>query len=103
MDKQYIVQVDDNYHYADESERYCAGTFAMLNQAIQVCEAITIESLKSVYEPGITAGKLSSQWAMFGDDPFITGDVDDVAFSARKFITEELCTKIIKEIETVTQ
>ena len=100
MDKKYIVQVDDNYHYMDESERYCAGTFTSLDEALQACEGITIESLKSFYEPGITADKLSAQWTMFGDDPFIMGDIDQVTFSARQFITESLCHKIIGEIES---
>ncbi len=99
MDKKYTVQVDDNYHYMDESERYAAGSYSTLEEAIKTCEEITIDSLKSFYESGITAGKLSAQWAMFGEDPYITGDVDQVEFSARKFVSEELCNQIIKEIE----
>lgn len=41
MDKKYTVQVDDNYHYMDESERYSAGTYTTLEEAIKVCEDIT--------------------------------------------------------------
>ena len=102
MDKKYSVKVDDNYHYMDESERYDAGSYATLEEAIKKCHEITIESLKGHYEKGITAGKLMAQWTMFGDDPFVvSGEEGKPPFSARAFVTEELCADIIKEIEKV--
>lgn len=87
--------VDDNYHHADESERYAAGSYASLEEAIEKCKEITVKSLKQFYEEGITPEQLSAQWAMFGDDPYIVGAVESVPFSARKFITTELCQLII--------
>ena len=45
------------------------------------------------------AGKLMAQWAMFGEDPFIISDTAEVLFSARAFVSEELCARIIKQIE----
>lgn len=43
----YIVYVDDNFHYMDESERYCAGEFDALEEAIAKCKQIVDESLSS--------------------------------------------------------
>ena len=96
MSKKYKVCIDDNYHYMDESERYSAGSYDSLEEAIAKCKAMTIDSLESFYEKGITPEKLSAQWAMFGEDPFIIGADGSVPFSARKFITPELCKKIIE-------
>lgn len=93
--KKYKVRVDDNYHHMDESGPYKAGTYFSLNRAIRKCKKITIRSLEELYEKGITPEKLSAQWAMFGEDPFIVGANGSVPFSARKFITVELCKAII--------
>jgi len=99
MDKRYSVKVDDNYHSMDESERYDDGSYRTLDEAIVRCKAITITSLKACYEKGIDANKLHAQWLMFGDDPFIVGAEGKPPFSAREFVTEELCRGIIAEIE----
>jgi guanosine-3',5'-bis(diphosphate) 3'-pyrophosphohydrolase len=90
----YQVFVDDNYHYGSESDRMSAGSYRSLKRAINKCKKITISSLKHLYEEGMTPDKLSAQWSMFGDDPFIVGG-DSVLFSAREFVTEELCQSII--------
>jgi hypothetical protein len=97
VSKKYQVFVDDNYHYSDEGERYPAGSFDKLEKAMAKCVEITIRSLMDLCEEGITPEKLSAQWSMFGDDPFIVGG-EGVLFSARQFVTVELCTKIIKEM-----
>jgi hypothetical protein len=100
MDHQYSVKVDDNYHYGDESERYDGGSYATLNEAIRRCEELTIQSVKNSYEKGRTAGEMMALWSMFGEDPFIIGaDSEEPPFSARKFVTEELCARVIAEIE----
>ena len=95
MNKKYKVCIDDNYHYMDESERYSAGFYDSLEEAIAKCKAMTIASLESFYEKGITPEKLSAQWAMFGEDPYIFTGKGSVPFSARKFVTTELCQLII--------
>ncbi len=99
MDKEYSVKVDDNYHSMDESERYDDASYPTLGQAIERCKAITMASLKACYEKGIDANKLHAQWLMFGDDPFIVGAEGKPPFSAREFVTEELCRGVIAEIE----
>ena len=103
MSKKYKVYVDDNYHYMDESERYTAGSYHSLEEALEKCKEITITSLKELCEKGITAKKLSAQWSMFGEDPFITGASGSVPFSARKFITAELCQAIIESHNMVSR
>ena len=56
-----------------------------------------------LYERGITPEKLSAQWAIFGEDPFIFGGSGSVPFSARKFVTTELCEAVIDSFDVVSQ
>ena len=99
MANKYLIQVDDNYHYGNEDERYTAGSFNTLEEALKKCQEITLSSLKEFYQEGISADELKAQWSMFGEDPFIVGPVEGVPFSAREFITPELCEKIIEECQ----
>ena len=96
MNEKYQVYVDDNFHYMDESERLAVGSYHSLEEAIEKCKEITVRSVEDLYEEGITPEKLSAQWAMFGEDPFIVGGEGPVPFSARKFVTLELCRMIIE-------
>ncbi len=96
MSRQYKVFVDDNYHYSDASERSPAGSYRKLDKALEKCKEIATSSLASFYEKGITAEKLRTQWIMFGDDPFIVGGTGSPPFSARKFITPEICNAVIE-------
>jgi hypothetical protein len=100
MNGQFKIFVDDNYHYMDESERYAVGSYDSLEEAVSKCEEITIRSLRDLYENGITPETLRSQWAMFGEDPYVFGGDGAVPFSARKFISTELCEEIIDSIES---
>ena len=97
FDRKYSVFVDDNYHYGDESERVSHGKFHKLDDAVAACRKITRDSLRSFYEPGIAAGELIAQWALFGDDPFVRGTDGSVPFSARQYVSEELCQQILAE------
>ena len=86
----YEVFVDDNYHYMDENERYLAGTFDDLSEAIAKCRAIVDSELQHVHKAGMQADELFSQHCMFGDDPWIKGG----NFSARDYARkrcEEIC------------
>jgi hypothetical protein len=96
MSEKYKVYVDDNYHYMDEDERVTAGSYDSLEEALAKCREIVIRSLNDFYEKGITPEKLSAQWSMFGEDPFVVGGGGSVPFSARKFVTAELCQGIIE-------
>jgi hypothetical protein len=101
MNGQFKIFVDDNFHYMDESERYAAGSYNSLEEAIGQCKELTIKSLKDLYEKGITPEKLQTQWLMFGEDPYVFGGSGAVPFSARKFVSIELCKEIIDSIENV--
>lgn len=61
MKDKYTVKVDDNYHHMDESERYTAGTYGTLEEAVNKCKEITVESLRGFYEKGISPDKFRAQ------------------------------------------
>ena len=88
----YRVLVDDNFHYMDESERYALGEFDTLEAAVAACKRLVDEFLTSSYRPGMTAAELLTQYALFGEDPFVyTGD-DTVPFSARDYASDKVRT-----------
>lgn len=71
----YRVLVDDNFHYMDESERDQLGEFDTLEDAVLACKRIVDEFLISNYRPGMTVAELLTQYAFYGEDPFVyTGD-----------------------------
>lgn len=76
------VRVDDNFHYMDPTERWELGIFSTWEEAIAACEQIVDDNLASMYKPGMSSDELYRMYMMFGDDPFITGDVSDRSFSA---------------------
>lgn len=83
--------VDDNYHYMNEDERYKHGEYDTPEEAISVCKKIVECSIE--YENGATPGELYSNYCMFGEDPFIIGDV---GFSGRDY-AKEYCEKLCQE------
>ena len=78
--KKYIVMVDDNFHHMDESERYKHGEYDTVEEAISECKRIVEDSIN--YKEGDKMDELLSNYAMFGDDPFIVEYRD---FSAREY------------------
>jgi hypothetical protein len=68
---EYKLFVDDNYHYMDEEERYCSGTFASYEEALAKAKAIVDEFLEQGYQPGMTSKELYEGYVGFGEDPFI--------------------------------
>ena len=97
------VQVDDNFHYTDETERYTEGVYKEYWVAKKKCIDIVDEFLQSHYEPGMTAEKLYETYTMFGEDPFITPSVPtEHPFSAWDFAkirSRELCGEKIDPME----
>lgn len=67
----WTVYVDDNFHYMDEDERYCLGTFETLDAAVAACQKIVDEFLQD--NPAKTADDLYDQYTSFGEDPWIKG------------------------------
>lgn len=80
--KNYVVKVDDNFHYMDEDARWTMGEFANLEAAIDACKRLVDQCLEEYFVPGISAETLLSQYKNFGDDPFIVCAEGGVKFSA---------------------
>lgn len=87
-DKKFIVKVDDNFHYMDESERDTEGGYDTLEEAIAVCQNIVEASLLDLYAPDMNAEELIDRYHMFGEDPWISGGQADVLFSAWDYAAE---------------
>lgn len=94
MNKLFIVMVDDNFNFTDESERYKNGEYATYDEAVMVCKAIVDEYLQSAIEPGMTSKQLYASYTMFGEDPFIIGD-KEYEYSSWNY-AEERCSVLIK-------
>lgn len=74
----------------DESERYLLGDFDSLETAVAACKRIVNEFLLSCYHPGMTSAELLTQYAFFGEDPYVyTGDGVS-HFSARDYASERI-------------
>jgi len=78
----YTLYVDDNYHYMDKNERYKAGEFNSLEQAIEKAKNIVDEFLLQTYKEGMLADELYRQYTTFGEDPFIVGGPPSHTFNA---------------------
>lgn len=66
IDVKYVVMVDDNFHFMDESERYKAGEFDTYEQAEALCREIIRKSFQEL-------GGSFEAWKNYGDSPFIVG------------------------------
>jgi hypothetical protein len=87
----YKVFVDDNFHYMDEDERYFLGEFDTAEAAVAACQKVVNEWLEEHYKPGMTAAELSTQYAFFGEDPFIMGGGSgEVLFSAHQYASDQI-------------
>ena len=83
----YKILIDDNAHYMDESYRREYGVYENLEEAINVCKRIVRKSLREFYSSGMEISELVSEYALYGDDPFILG-AEGVPFSARNYALE---------------
>ena len=92
--KKYVVYVDDNFHYRDESERYKLGDFETCEEAVTACKKIVDEYFERGYEKGISFKELYGGYTTFGEDPFIVSDDEKCRFSAWDYAkkrSRELC------------
>ena len=90
----YVVYVDDNFHYQDETRRRALGVFGSAQAAIAAAKEVVDAYLEAAREPGITAEALYRSYTTFGKDPFIVTDDPDCTFSAWDYAKErcrELC------------
>ena len=83
----YTVTVDDNFHFMDKDERWTAGTYGSLREALDKCLQMVGQDLRQGYRSDITATDLYESYTIMGDDPFITGPMRTV-FSAWNYAKE---------------
>lgn len=89
MPKRYVVFVDDNYHYMDESERYKLGEFDDCAEAVAACKKIVDEFFEGS-DLNETEGELFKQYTFFGEDPWVSSDDPDCKFSAWNYARERV-------------
>lgn len=87
MAKRYVVYVDDNFHYMDESERYKLAEFDDCQSAIAACKQIVDEFLNGC-DQKIDAAERFKEYTMFGEDPWISSDDPNCKFSAWSYAQE---------------
>lgn len=98
--KTYEVYIGDNYDYMSTS-KFPIASFDTLDDAIEYCKSFVVRDLSGLYEPGIIPADLCVRWGMFGEDPFIRGgNHDGILFSARSFVTHELCKNVIDSLSS---
>jgi hypothetical protein len=90
----YIVFVDDNFHYMDESERYQLGEFADCESAVAACKRIVDEFLASS-DPNQSADALFSHYTSFGEDPWIRSEDRACKFSAWTY-AKQRCSELAR-------
>jgi hypothetical protein len=71
----------------DENERYQLGEFADCASAVAACKRI-VDEFFATCNPGSTEDELVTQYAFFGEDPWISSDDSGCRFSARDYARE---------------
>jgi hypothetical protein len=78
----YVVYVDDNFHYQDESYRTLDSAHDDRAAAIQRCKIIVDDCLRGLYTEGMSADELLRVYQGFGEDPWIATSDAACRFSA---------------------
>ena len=89
MADRYIVFVDDNFHYMDESERYKLGEFADCPAAVAACKRI-VDEFFTTCNLDNTEDELLKQYLLFGEDPWVSSGDPGCRFSARSYARERV-------------
>jgi hypothetical protein len=79
------VRVASNSSYMHDDDTFELPPFGSLKAAIAECKRIVDDYLASAYEPGMSAESLYRSYTMFGDDPYIISDEEEVPFSAWEY------------------
>ena len=90
----YVVLVNENSHYMDETERYEQGRYPDCATALAVCRRMVDDFLASNGGGAKTAGELFGIYTTFGDDPFIVTEDDACTFSAWDYARQR-CAEIL--------
>jgi len=70
MEKGYRVNVDDNFHYMNENERWILGEYATYGEALAASRKM-VEDFFADPEQDITPTQAYEAYTMMGDDPWI--------------------------------
>jgi hypothetical protein len=92
----YIVMVDDNFHYMDESHRYEFGRFNSLNKAKKAAMKIVDDFLIENKDKVADEGELIAMYCLYGEDPFILNDDKENYFSARTYASQR-CKELFEK------
>lgn len=79
------VRVASNSSYMRDDDTFDLPPFGSLDAAITECKRIVDDYLSSAYEAGMSAEALYRSYTMFGDDPYIVSDEEEVPFSAWEY------------------
>jgi hypothetical protein len=92
-DGPYVVMVDENSHYMDESERYEQGRYPDCAAALAVCKHIVDEFLATSGGGATTAAELFRIYTLFGEDPFVVSTDPACDFSGWDYARQR-CAEI---------
>jgi hypothetical protein len=93
-DDAYVVMIDENSHYMDESERYEHGRYPDCAAALAVCKHIVDDFLAANGGGATTAAELFSIYTTFGEDPFIVSTDSACTFSGWDYARQR-CAEIL--------
>jgi len=86
--EKYLVFVDDNFHNGEESERYKLGEFETREEAIAVCKQKVDEYFEIIEKGKHSFKELWEGYMLYGEDPFISNDDNEIKFSAWAYAKE---------------
>lgn len=86
--KPYIVYIDDNFHYMDESERIKIGDYDDCQSAIVVCKTMGDKFLAGC-DSNCTADEMFKHYTSCGEDPWIASKNQDCKFSAWDYAKDD--------------
>ncbi|MEP6713681.1 MAG: hypothetical protein ABJA37_14740 [Ferruginibacter sp.] len=75
----------------DEDETYMHGEFSTYEKALQAAKSIVEEHIIYNYKPGMSPTEMSANYTMFGEDPIIISEpqqVESEKFSAWDYAYE---------------
>ena len=100
----YIVLVDDNFHYMDDTESVNEGEFDTAEAAIACAKTVVDKCLAGLYsqlskqQPAgktLAADELYRHYNSFGDSPFVIAEDKTVKFSGWSY-AKERCEEMTK-------
>ena len=86
--EKYLVFVDDNFHNGEESERYKLGEFETREEALAVCKQKVDEYFEIIEKGKHSFKELWEGYMLYGEDPFISNDDNEIKFSAWAYAKE---------------